>query len=141
MHSIRMYWPNFWLPRVHKQQSIFKKSYRNLQLKPSRFFWHLLCPNWSIIRGAASLWTFARIRNQWHFPWKTTICPSSNILQRLTVLRIIDRFRCKRCQSKREDMDYKLIYDFFKDILLFTICGQSDIRSVHTYVMPRMVYF
>ena len=27
VHNVRMYWPNFWLPTVRKQQSIFEKTH------------------------------------------------------------------------------------------------------------------
>ena len=51
-YSIRMYWTNFWQPTVHAQQHIYK----SWKLTYLRFFWHLLRPNWSIIRGTVSLW-------------------------------------------------------------------------------------
>ena len=55
-HNIRMYWTKFRLPTAHVQHSIFgKNSYRNLYSTSLRFFWHLLRPNWSIIRATVSL--------------------------------------------------------------------------------------
>ena len=55
--------------------------------------------------------------------------------------RIIDQFGLKRCQMKRKDVDYKLLLEFFKNVLLYISSRLSKIRSVHTYVMPRTVYF
>ena len=42
-----MYWTNFWQPTVQVQQ--------NMYLTSSRFFWHILRPNWLIIPGIVSL--------------------------------------------------------------------------------------
>ena len=52
-YSIHKTWTNFWQPTKY----FCKKSYRSWQLTSLRFFWHLLRPNWSIIRGAVSLWS------------------------------------------------------------------------------------
>ena len=60
----------------------------------------------------AAHWVF--IRNRRHFTSMTAICRFSNILQRLTLTRIIDRFGCKRCQKNRKDMDYKLLLECFQ---------------------------
>ena len=60
------------------------------------------------LRHSESLKTFGRIRNRRHSPSIAAICQFSNILQRLTVPRIIDLFRSKRCQKKRNDVEYKL---------------------------------
>ena len=50
-----------------------------------RLFLHLLRPDWSLIWGAVSLWTFARSRNWQHFPLKTRICRYSSIRYRTDV--------------------------------------------------------
>ena len=81
-----------------------KNSYGNWYITSSSFFWHLLCPNRPIIRGAVSLWTFGRIPKSATFPSKTMIYLCSSILQKLTVTRIIDQFGRKRCQKKRKDL-------------------------------------
>ena len=78
----------------------WKSSCRSCKLTSSRFFRHLLRPNWSI---------FGRIRNRRHFPSKTATLPFSNIFQRFTVPRIIDQFGRKRCQKKRKDVNYQLL--------------------------------
>ena len=59
VHNICMYWPNFDCPQFVNNKSL----YRNIQLTPSHFFWLFLSPNRSIIWGAVSLWTLARIWN------------------------------------------------------------------------------
>ena len=46
--------------------------------------------------------------------WMRAICRFSNILQRLTVTRIIDQFVSKRCQKKRKDVEYKLLCSYKK---------------------------
>ena len=80
-------------------------------------------------------------RNWRHFPSITAFCRFSNIFQRLTVPRICDQFGCKRCPKKHRDVNYKLLYEFFK-ISLFCLNGRlSKIRSVHTYVITRTVHF
>ena len=47
--------------------------------------------------------------NRRHFPLITAICQFSNILQRFTVPRIIDKFRRKTRQKKRKGMGYELL--------------------------------
>ena len=57
-------------------------------------------------------WVFKQseeFRNRRHFPSMRAICRFSNILQRLTVPRIIDQFGRKRCQKKRKDVNYELL--------------------------------
>ena len=66
--------------------------------------WHLLRPNWSIIRGTVRLYYFGRIRNRHHFPSKTAILQFSNIFQRLTLPRKIYQFGRKKCKKKGKDV-------------------------------------
>ena len=62
-YSIRMHWTNFCQPTVHVQQNIFEKNYyRTLYSSSLRFFWYILSPNWSIIRGTVSLWIMVENR-------------------------------------------------------------------------------
>ena len=44
---------------------------------------------------------------------------------------IIDRFGRKRCQKKRKCVDYKLLWEFKRNILLCMNSRRSKIRSVH----------
>ena len=55
-----------------------------------------------------------KIRNRRQFPSIAAICRLSNIFQRLTLPRVIDQFGRKRCQKKREDVEDKLIKEFFQ---------------------------
>ena len=72
-------------------------------------------------------------RNRRHFPSKTANCRFSNILQRLTVPRIIDQFWRERCQKKRKDVDYKLLQEFIQKY--FVEHEQSAVEnSFSTYV-------
>ena len=57
---------------------------------------------------------------------------------------LVDQFKRKKCQKKRKDVDYNLLEEFFIIVLLYMSSRLSKIRSdgsVHTYVMPRTVYF
>ena len=49
--------------------------------------------------------------------------------------QIVDQVERKRCQKKQKDVS------FFKKKLLYMNVRVSKIRSVHTYVMTRTVYF
>ena len=118
VHNISMYWPSFWRPTFGEQQSIFEKTliHRSLQLKPSSSVWHRLHPTWSILyRGAVNLWIFARIRNWRHFPSKC-----SNILQRLTVPRIIEPILTQKVPNEAWRCGLQTSMSF-----LFTNCWQS----------------
>ena len=81
------------------------------------------------------------LRNRPQFPSTTAICQFSNILQRLTVPPIIERFGCERCQKKHKGWGYQLLWGFFKNILMYINWRQSKIRSLYTSVIHRMVYF
>ena len=124
---------SFWLLTVHVQQNIFEQTlievYRpHLYASFGTFCFKLV--NYSRRSDPLNIHKNSKSAT---FPSKTTICPCSNIIQRLTVFPIIDQSRRKRCQTKREDIENKLLYEFFKYTLLFTNCGQSRIRSLHTY--------
>ena len=57
LHSIRMYWTNFWQMTVHAKQFFFEKTlYEVGSSHLYASFWHLLLSNWSIIRGTVRLW-------------------------------------------------------------------------------------
>ena len=92
----------------------WSNPYRSLYSTSLRFFWHILCPNWSTIRDSVRLQTFRRIWNWSHFPLKTAILSFSYNFQRLTLPRIIDQFRRKMCQKKRKDVSYQLLWEFFQ---------------------------
>ena len=81
----------------------------------------------------AAQWVFKHseeFRNRRHFPSRTANCQFSNILQRLTVPRIIDQFWRKRCQMKRKDVDYKLLNEFFQRY--FVVYEQSAVENSST---------
>ena len=109
-HNIRMYWTNYWEPTAHVQQNIFGKTFFEVcspHLYASFGIIHV-----QIGQLFAAQWVFKQseeFRYRRHFPSKTANCRFSNILQRLTVPRIIDQFWLKRCQKKRKDVDYKLL--------------------------------
>ena len=109
-----MYWPNFRLPTVHKQQSIFEKTLTEVYRSHLHASFSTFCVQIGQLLEAQWPFIFARIQNQRHVPSKMTICPCSNILQRLTVLRKIDQFERKRCQMKHGDLDNKLLSVFFQ---------------------------
>ena len=56
-YNIPMYVLREFLTVDHSYTTKFfwKNSYRNLTSISLRFFWHLLCPNWSIIRDTVSI--------------------------------------------------------------------------------------
>ena len=93
----------------------------------------------------AAQWVFKNseeFRNQQHFASIRAICRFSNILQRVTVPRIVDQFGRKRCQKKRNEMKHKLRYEFFQKYS--AVHKQSAVKnsfSTYTYVMPWTVYF
>ena len=57
----------------------------------------------------------------------TAICRSSNIIQRVTVPRIIDRYGRKRCQKKRKDVNYELLEEFFQKY--FGVHEQAAVKN------------
>ena len=114
-------------------EKILKRSLYSTSL---RFFWHLLRPNWSIIRGTVSLWSMFENGQLAIFERK---CHRFRIL--LTVPRIINQFGRKRRQKKRKHVDYKLLYEFFKNNSLSINGHRSKIRSVNTLVMPQTFFY
>ena len=55
--------------------------------------------------------------------------------------RIIDQFGRKRCKKKRKDVGYKLLCNFFLNILWYMYGRLLNICSLHRYVMHQMFYF
>ena len=53
----------------------------------------------------------------------------------------MDQFGHKRFQKNCKDVDYKLLKECLKNILLYVSGRLSKNRSVHTYDIPRTVYF
>jgi len=110
-----MHWTNFRQPTAHIQQNIFGKTLLEVG-SPYLYasfgtFYAKIGPLFE------AQWVFKHseeFRNRRHFPSKTANCRFSNIFQRLTVPRIIDQFGRKRCQKKRKDVNYKLLYEFFQ---------------------------
>ena len=61
------------------------------------------------------------------------ICRFSNIIQRLTVPRLIGQLERKRCQKKRKDVNYKFLTEFFQKY--FVLDEQSAVKNpFSTYV-------
>ena len=55
----------------HLQQNMFENTLiKDCSPQSLRFYWHLLRPNWSIIRVTASLETFGRIPKLTTFSYK-----------------------------------------------------------------------
>ena len=114
-YSIRMYWTNFRQPTAHVQQNIFGKTLIEVCSPHLYASFGTFCVQIGQLFEAQ--WVFKHseeFRNRRHFPLKTANCRFPNIFQRLTVPRIIDQFWRKRCQKKRKDVNYKLIYNFFQ---------------------------
>ena len=106
----RMYWTNIQQPTVHVQQNIFGKTLIEVCSPYLYASYGTFCVQ--IGQLVAEQWVFEHLeefRNWRHFPSKTAICRFSNLLQRLTVPRIIDQCWRKRCQKKRKGVDYKLL--------------------------------
>ena len=126
-----MYWTNFRQATAHVQQNIFGKTLIEVCSLHLYASFGTFCVKIGQIFAAQRVFKQSEeLRNRRHFPSMTAICRFPNMLQRLTVPRIIDQLGRKMCQKKRKDMDYMYIN------------GQlSKIRSVHTYVILRTVYF
>ena len=92
-HNIRMYLTNFEQPIAHVQQIFFGKTL--IEVGSSHLYASFGTFCIQIDQVFAPQWVFKHseeFRNQRHFPSKTANCRFSNILQRLTVPRIIDQF-------------------------------------------------
>ena len=109
-----MYWTNLCQLTVRAQQ-----LFKNFCLK--KYSSHLYASFGTFCVQIGQLfvaqWVFKHSEecpNRKHFPSMTAICLLSNIFQRLTLPRVIDQFGRKRCQKKREDVEDKLIKEFFQ---------------------------
>ena len=114
-HNIRVYWTNFWQPTAHLKQDIFGKTLIEVCSLHLYASFGTFCVQ--IGQSFAPQWVFKHseeFRNRRHFPSKTANCRFSNIIQRLIVPQIIDQFGRKRCQKKREDVYYKLLWELFQ---------------------------
>ena len=92
-HNIHMYWTNFRQPTAHVQQNIFGKTLIEVSSLHLYASFGTFCVQ--IDQLFAPQWVFKHseeFRNRRHFPLKTANCRFSNILQRLTVPRIMDQF-------------------------------------------------
>ena len=140
-NNIRMYWPNFWWSTLHVQQIFLKK----LLLKFVVHIFTLLLTPFCVQIGQSfeARWVFKHseeFRNWRHFASIAAICRFSNILQRLTVPPTIDRFGRKRCQKKRKDVDYTLLWDLFQKYLVVHEQSAVKFLQYHTYVIARTDY-
>ena len=68
----------------------------------------------------------------WYFPSKTSILLFSNIFQRLTLPQKIYQFGRKRCQKRRRDVSYQLLWEFFqKYFVLHEREAVKDLFSIY----------
>ena len=137
-----MYWTDIWQPTVHAKQNIFPKIFIEVGSPHSCASFGTFCV--TIGRSVAAqrvLKHSEEFRNRRHFPSMTAICRFSNILQRLTVPRIIDQFRLKGAKRSVKIWAATFYDNFPKNILRNMNCRLSKIRSFHTYIMHRMFYF
>ena len=72
------------------------------------------------------------ISNRRNFPSIAAICRFPNILQRLSVPRIMDPFERKRCQKKRKDMYYNLLKELFRKYFVVYEC--SAVKKFAQYI-------
>ena len=84
----------------------WKNSYESWHLTSLRFFWHLLRPNWSIIRVTVSLWTFGRIAKSLTFSFDDKDLLIFKHVSKTIVSQIVNQFGRKRCQKNRKDVEY-----------------------------------
>jgi len=80
-------------------------------------------------------------RNRRHFPSNTANCRFSNIIQRLTSLEKLTNMDAKGAKRSVKMWTKNFYKSFSKNMLLHMSSRLSKIRSVHTYVIPRTVYF
>ena len=100
------------------------------------FIWHLLSPNWSIIRGTAQgvFKHSEEFQNRPHFPLIRAFSNMLQTLQRLPVPRIIDRFMRKRCQKRVKMWTAIFCKRVFQKYLLYMKGRLSKYRSVNKYI-------
>ena len=113
-----------------------KNSYRSLCFTSLRFFWHLLRPKWSIIRGTVTLF-LSMFENRQIALIEAKFRPFRNSSKCFTVPRKIDQFERKRCQKKRKGINYKLLKEFLQKCV-FVNERLSVKVSLSTYA--RMLY-
>ena len=109
-HNIHMYWTNFWQPTVCVQQNVLEKTLIEVCSPHLYTSFGTFCVQ--IGQSVVVQWDFKlskEFRDRGHFPSIVAIYRFPNILQRLTVLQIIDWFGCKMCQKMCKDVGYKLL--------------------------------
>ena len=106
----------------------WKNTYISLLSKSLRFFWNLLHPNWSIIRGTESLniRKNSEIHNSLRFVDFQTYFKDSLCLEKLTNLGL------KGTKWSVKMWTTNFYKNFSKNILLYMSNQLSKIRSVHT---------
>ena len=87
-----------------------KKSYRSLKLTSLRFLWQLCRPNWSIIWGTVNLWSMFENRQIAVIEGKCRRFRNSSECLKTHFAANNWPIWTQRCQKKRKDVDYKLIY-------------------------------
>ena len=128
-----MYWMHLWHPTVRAQQNIFEKNYTEVR-SPHHYasYWHLLGPNWLIIR---SLNYVRKSTNRCYRRKMSSIskffCMVKDTLCR-EWLTNLDAKGTKRSVWMWPIDFHKMI---FENILFHTNFGLSKIRSVHRYVL------
>ena len=124
-----------------------KNRYRSLKPTSLRFFWYLLCPNWSIIRGTVSLWSMFENRQIALFDGKFRRFRIVKDLWRHPALRMINQFGRKWIQKKRKDVALYVYLFFFKKIswCIWKAGCQKFVYYTRMLcrpnVMHRMLYF
>ena len=93
----------------------------------SRFFWYLLSPNWSISLRNSSLKILQNIEN-------TPFCLENyqNILT-ISAHNVVGQFVLKRCQKKREVMNYKILTGFSWKYNISVRIKALKIQSLQSY--------
>ena len=140
-----MYWTNFWQPTVHVQQNIFEKLFKKLV---SNIFTLLLTPfafklvNYSrhSARGE-SLNIRKNSKIDDIFLRRQLIVNFQTYFKDSLCLQILTNFGVKCAQRSVKMWTTSFYWSFSKNILFYMSSRLSKIRSVHTYVMPRTVYF
>ena len=104
-------------------------------MKPTslRFFWHLLRPNWSIIRDTVSLWRMLEHRQIARCFWRKmpSISEFFQMFKDLPCLKKNDQLGRKRFQRKRKDVGYQLTSKrVFSKIFCFTWTCQKFVHYI-----------
>jgi len=132
VYNMRMFWTNFWQPTVHIQQTIFEKT-------PIEVFYSYLY---------ASFGTFCvQIGQFFKAQWVFEACfrKSTNCCYRRKMSPMFKDSLCSDSNNRpiwKQNMpkEAQRCRVFFKNILIYMNGRLSKDRSLHTHVIPPMVY-